>query len=85
MLHYDRRKVGKHLKSSREKANLTQAEASKAFGYTSSQFISNIERGVSVAPLALLAKMVRLYKANPRILERIILESQEHLLLEAKG
>lgn len=82
MLQYDRKAVGAHLKSVRQKAKLTQANVSKELGYTSPQFLSNIERGVSVAPLPLLAKIVRIYKSDPRVLERIILKSQEHLLLE---
>ena len=82
MLEYDREKLGQHLKSNREQANLTQAEVSKRLGYTSAQFISNIERGVSVVPLGTLARMVRLYKANAEKTAQILLESQEKMLTE---
>lgn len=81
MLQYDRKKVGDHLKLSREKAKLTQAEVAERLGYSTSQFISNIERGVSVAPLDALSKMLRLYKTKPTALEKIILSSQEDILL----
>lgn len=81
MLQYDRKSVGQHLRTAREKADFTQNFVAKKLGYTSAQFISNIERGISVAPLPLLAKMVRLYKSDPFALEKIILKSQEQLLM----
>lgn len=80
MLEYDRKKLGQFLKDSREKADLTQADVSQKLGYTSPQFISNIERGISVVPLKTLARMVTLYKTNPDTVVKIILESQRKLL-----
>ena len=80
MLEYNRKELGQHLKASRERANLTQAEVSRRLGYSSPQFISNIERGISVTPLPTLAKMLRLYKTNPDKASEIILESQRRLL-----
>ena len=82
MLEYDRKKLGTFLKDVREDANLTQADVSNKLGYTSPQFISNIERGISVAPLKTLARMVSLYKASPEVVVKIILESQRKLLRE---
>jgi len=70
MLQYERIKVGAHLKDCRERANLTQAKVSKALGYSSTQFLSNIERGVSVAPICVLAKVMRIYKSDPSALEK---------------
>jgi transcriptional regulator with XRE-family HTH domain len=82
MLEYDRKKLGTYLKDVREDANLTQADVSHKLGYTSPQFISNIERGISVVPLKTLARMVNLYKINPEAVVKIILESQRKLLRE---
>jgi transcriptional regulator with XRE-family HTH domain len=82
MLQYDRKKLGDHLKEVRERAGLTQNEVSERLGYSSPQFISNIERGVSVAPLDTLAKMNRLYKSKAADMVDIILNSQERLLIE---
>jgi transcriptional regulator with XRE-family HTH domain len=59
MLEYDRKKLGTYLKDVREDANLTQADVSHKLGYTSPQFISNIERGISVVPLKTLAPNCR--------------------------
>ena len=82
MLEYDRKKLGNYLKEIRESAEMTQADVSTKLGYTSPQFISNIERGISVAPLRTLARMVTLYKVNPENVVKIILESQKKLLRE---
>ncbi|HMN68686.1 MAG TPA: helix-turn-helix transcriptional regulator [Bdellovibrionales bacterium] len=82
MLEYDRKKLGNYLKDVREDAELTQADVSQKLGYTSPQFISNIERGISVVPLKTLARMVGLYKINPESVVKIILESQRRLLRE---
>lgn len=82
MLEYDRKKLGTYLKDVREDAGMTQAEVSAKLGYTSPQFISNIERGISVAPLKTLARMVNLYKVGPDTVVKIILESQKKLLRE---
>jgi transcriptional regulator with XRE-family HTH domain len=82
MLEYDRRKLGQYLKEVREGASYTQADVSQRLGYTSPQFISNIERGISVVPLKTLARMVSIYKVRPEPVVRIILESQRRLLKE---
>jgi len=82
MLEYDRKKLGNYLKEVREQANFTQADVSDRLGYTSAQFISNIERGISVVPLKTLARMVSIYKVRPEPVVKIILESQRRLLKE---
>lgn len=82
MLEYDRKKLGTYLKDVREQAELTQADVSQKLGYTSPQFISNIERGISVVPLKTLARMVGLYKISAESVVKIILESQRKLLRE---
>lgn len=82
MLEYDRKKLGDFLRETREASKFTQADVSQRLGYTSPQFISNIERGISVIPLKTLARMVQLYKINPETVVKIILESQRKLLRE---
>ena len=82
MLEYDRKKLGQFLKDTRENVEMTQANVSEKLGYSSPQFISNIERGISVVPLKTLARMVSLYKGNPETVIKIILESQRKLLRE---
>lgn len=41
---------GKILKQSREKIGLSQGDVSKSLGYTTCQFVSNLERGISLIP-----------------------------------
>jgi transcriptional regulator with XRE-family HTH domain len=52
---------GDYLKEKREKAGLSQTEVSTKFGYTSPQFISNIERGIARPPTEILPKLIKLY------------------------
>jgi transcriptional regulator with XRE-family HTH domain len=80
MLEYDRKKLGDYLKTARSKVDLTQANVSERFGYSSPQYVSNIERGISVMPLKLLARMLKLYKVGHQEAMEIILESQRDLL-----
>ena len=82
MLEYDRKKLGNFLKDGRESAQMTQADVSQKLGYTSPQFISNIERGISVVPLKTLSRMVTVYKVSAEAVVKIILESQRKLLRE---
>jgi transcriptional regulator with XRE-family HTH domain len=80
MLEYDRKKLGKFLKDAREKAALTQNQVANKLGYSSPQFVSNIERGISVAPLKTISRMVSIYKVSADPVIRIILDSQSELL-----
>ncbi len=45
------RHIGSYLKEIRQKRNITQAELAKKLGYTTSQFVSNWERGLCSPPL----------------------------------
>ena len=74
--------LGNYLKEKRVAASLTQGQIAETLGLESPQFISNIERGISVVPLKTLARMVGLYKVNPEAVVKIILESQRKLLRE---
>lgn len=80
MLEYDRKAVGTFLKQARGQTGLTQAEVASQLGHASPQFVSNIERGASVAPLPMLHKMITMYEASPQKLVNLILNSQRELL-----
>jgi transcriptional regulator with XRE-family HTH domain len=80
MLDYDRKRLGSFLRDMRESSDWTQLEVSRKLGYTSPQFISNIERGISVVPLKTLSRMIQLYKADPEQVVNLILESQRRFL-----
>lgn len=56
--------LGEYLKEARENAGLRQTEVSLIFGYKTSQFVSNWERGQSLPPIDVLKKLARLYKIS---------------------
>lgn len=56
------RMIGRFLKDRREKARLTQWDVARRLGYTTAQFISNWERGISLPPCAAIPRIAELYK-----------------------
>lgn len=62
------KQVGSVLRAARIKAGMTQAGAAQALGYGSSQFISNIERGVASLPIDRANEIARLYKIPVRVI-----------------
>src|SRR5438132_1707241 len=53
--------VSKFLKEKRVMAGLTQWDVASALKYTTAQFVSNWERGVSLPPLETLPKLAELF------------------------
>ena len=65
----------------REKAGLTQREVSDALGYTTPQFISNVERGRCRFPVEKLPKIKRLYRlSNDQIINLLLSEEKEGMI-----
>lgn len=56
------RGIGIYLKEKRVARNLTQKEVAKIFGYSTSQFVSNWERGVACPPMSAICKMIAIYQ-----------------------
>lgn len=56
--------LAQYLKKCREKAGYSQTQVSTKLGYTSPQFISNWERGLSHPPVKSLNKLAKLYKVK---------------------
>jgi transcriptional regulator with XRE-family HTH domain len=68
-------------KSLREKAGLTQREVSDALGYSTPQFISNVERGRCRFPIQKLPKIKKLYGISAdQVIGLILQEEREELL-----
>lgn len=61
--------LGQFLQQARLNANLSQRELSIHLGYSSAQFISNFERGISLPPLSKLGKMAKKLKLGARAKE----------------
>lgn len=53
------------FKKYREAAELSQSEVAKRMGYSTPQFISNWERGVSTPPVKDIVKLAGIYKVSP--------------------
>lgn len=56
--------LAEFLKTSREKAGLTQSDVAEALEYKSPQFISNWERGLAQPPIKSLKILAKLYKID---------------------
>jgi len=58
------RTLGAFLSVARTEAKLTQKSVATSLGYSSAQFISNWERGLSQPPAGVIAKIVDLYRVD---------------------
>jgi transcriptional regulator with XRE-family HTH domain len=67
--------LSKFLKDKRESAGLSQKQVADKLGYTTPQFISNWERGVSSPPLKTLKKVGELYHVSADELFKVTLET----------
>ncbi len=73
-------KLAEYLCDARTKANLTQYDVASTLGYSTPQFISNWERGLSHPPLDSLKKLASLYKISADELFKIFLQTSiEHV------
>ena len=69
----------------REKAGLTQKEVSDALGYTTPQFISNVERGRCRFPVEKLTKLKRLYRlSSDQLVDMIMVDEKRGLVSHFK-
>ena len=72
---------GNQWKSLREKAGLTQREVSDTLGYSTPQFISNVERGRCRFPVQKLSKIKKLYRlSTEQVLDLFLTEERSSLL-----
>lgn len=58
--------LSNYLKKSRENVGLSQTFVSSKLGYSSPQFVSNWERGLSHPPVKSLKKIAKLYKLKDK-------------------
>lgn len=71
------KKLGDYLRGKREAAGLTQAEVAKFFKHSSSQFISNIERGLCAVPLHIMVEVLKMYKVPNKEFLSFILDLEK--------
>ncbi len=75
--------LGEYLQLMRKKKGLTQRDVSQELKYSSAQFISNFERGISSPPLRKLKILIELYELPPEKVMDLILKGTREVLLEA--
>lgn len=71
------KKSGDQLKSLRVAVGLTQTEVAKKLKYTTPQFVSNWERGLSMIPYSAIKTVAKLYKVTDIKLFNIVWESNK--------
>jgi transcriptional regulator with XRE-family HTH domain len=72
--------VGNFLKNLRQKSGLTQQQLASKLSYSTAQFVSNWERGISLPPLEAVPKLSTLCKTTTRALVNALFEYQEESL-----
>lgn len=68
-------KLAQFLKNKRIIAGFSQKDVAMKLGYSTSQFISNWERGVSQPPLSTLRKLALVFQINVDEIFSVLLES----------
>lgn len=74
------KKMARAIKTARSTAGLTQSQLAKKLGYTTSQFVSNWERGASVPPLKTLPKIARHTKTDFKVFRGILSADFNHVM-----
>lgn len=77
------REQGFAWKQVREQAELTQAEVAAVLGYSSGQFISNVESGRCRFPGHQLGKIKKLYGLRTNEILEIVLREEEAAIRQA--
>lgn len=67
--------LSEFLKEKRNHVGLSQKDVADKLGYSSAQFISNWERGLSSPPMHTLKKLAEMYNVNVDEMFDVILES----------
>lgn len=68
--------LGEFLQTKRKAAGYSQWEVSVKLGYSTPQFISNWERGISSPPINVLKKIAHIYNASAEELFEVVLETK---------
>ncbi len=79
--------LGKYFQEKRIKQGLSQKDVATKLGYTTPQFISNWERGVSMPPIPVITQISKMYKVNSeeifnKILEISLRQTKDSLIRE---
>ncbi len=69
------KQLGRFLRKKRIVAGLTQGELAKSLGFSSSQFVSNIERGVAAIPAPRVQDYSRTIGVDNKELSKLVLDA----------
>lgn len=67
--------LAQFLHSKRVAAGLTQMAVANKLGYSTPQFISNWERGISQPPMTILVSLSRMYEVPEQVLFDLLLKT----------
>lgn len=67
---------GSFLKRERVRAGLSQGDVSRKLGYTTPQYVSNWERGVSYPPYETLKVVASMYKTDIKVVYHLLAETR---------
>jgi transcriptional regulator with XRE-family HTH domain len=74
------RRLASFLREYRVKSGLSQADVAAALKYSTPQFISNWERGVSSPPLDKLSQLIEIYRiSRDELIDIMLDEARDHL------
>lgn len=73
--------LGDCLATKRKSSGMTQLEVSKKLGYSSSQFISNFERGIAAPPLKKLVTLSGLYGFDAEKAVRLVMRAKTNFMI----
>ncbi len=76
--------VGQFIKKKREDAGLTQRDVASHLKYTTAQFVSNWERGISMPPLDALPRLSKLLAVSAKDFIKVVHTHQEQQLKVSK-
>jgi transcriptional regulator with XRE-family HTH domain len=74
---------GIQWKQLRERSGLTQRQVSDSLGYSTPQFISNVERGRCRFPIEKLPKIRKLYRMSVEQLVEVIMSEEKQGIVRA--
>lgn len=72
--------LGKYLRNCRERRKLSQSDVAKELNYSTPQFVSNWERGLSAPPSDTLRTLVGLYEIPKEEITEFLVKEQMNLL-----
>ena len=80
-----RQELGTYLAKQRARAGLTQDQVARQLNYSTAQFISNWERGISSPPLKVLRKLTQLYGIGAEEMFNMLLSMEAENLRKQLG